>query len=265
MNKNQDKIEKLVDSSGIITHQKIVQKLRSLGWYVQISPYYKISSTESSKEFDIIAEKPFNNSPPRESSIVQFNVQLFIECKYIKQEVVFWFDEIDINKAVVLNEEKYDISIVSPQRGSGDIKMEEIPNLSSKKVAKIFSTNLNKEDVIHKAVDQCLSAKIYYDQYKPGPLFYDFVHIQEAKTKIIRFPLVVCDNFNKLKEVEFENDSFYTNSIQDNFKLELNYSYPDKKNIHIEDYFLIDFIDAEKLEDFIKNFVEKEMQEIINS
>ena len=77
----------------------MIDVLREQGWKLLISPYYYDNISNAVREI-IIAEKQFTFVDNWSQSSVQVNVQLFVECKYIKQEIVFWFDNKDIDKAV---------------------------------------------------------------------------------------------------------------------------------------------------------------------
>ena len=99
------KINTLVEESGMITHFKTTNILKKKDWSVLISPYYHDSISDSIRETDLIAEKQFNSANRHDSS-VQINIQLFVECKYINREVVFWFNEIDMKRQSMLLKKK---------------------------------------------------------------------------------------------------------------------------------------------------------------
>src|SRR3989344_2842552 len=106
-------INKLIESSGILTHKKVIDILREQGWKLLISPYYYDNISNTVREIDIIAEKQFSSfSSYSRNSSVQVNVQLFIECKYIKQEIVLWFDNKDIDRAVLKMEKNSGLMIL---------------------------------------------------------------------------------------------------------------------------------------------------------
>jgi len=249
-------IEKLINDSGIITHNKTLKILRDNEWSVLVSPYYYDSISESVRETDLVAEKQINSASRHDSS-QQINIQLFIECKYIKQEIIFWFDNIDKKKAVKSIEKETGLGIVYNEgRHSGDLSIDKFSHLQNDDVAKLFSTNTNREDVIYKAMNQCLHSQIYYRSTGKKPIANEFIRHSNSKSKIIQMPVIVCDNFEKLLRVNFDDDGSYTtDKIQNAFVLETNYR---------DEYFLIDIVDVNYLPQFLEN-VEAEMKSIMGA
>lgn len=242
MTEDNKKINTLVEESGMITHFKTADILRKKDWSVLVSPYYYDSISDSIREADLIAEKQFNSDPYHPS--VQVNAQFFIECKYIKQEVVFWFDKVDKEKAIS-NLEK-ETGLVIAHKRSGDISPNEFRHFNKELVAKLFSTNSNKEDVMYKAMNQCLHSQINYRRTGKKPILNEFMQNSEVLSHIVQYPVIVCDNFDNLLEVKFNEDgSFHTEKLENHFVLETNYR---------EDYFLIDIVDINYLDTFLANF-----------
>lgn len=262
---NEEKVKNLIDNSGIITHKKAIDILRAQGWKLSISPYYYDNIANSVREIDIIAEKPFYSATPHGSS-VQINVQLFIECKYIKQEIVFWFDNKDIDKAVSKMEKNIGLEILHKRHGT-DITKDKLHYLTSDKVAKLFLSNLNNEDIVYKAITQCLNAQIYYDQWYNNPIHWDFSRNPETSQKILKYPVVICDNFSNLIKVDFdENDSknYKVNVINSHFQVETDYIFLDKNQKAKSEYFLIDFLDIDDIDSFL-DIIKEEVGSVISA
>ena len=258
-----EKIKKLVENSGIITHYKVINNLRSKGWSILISPYYYDNTSNTIKEIDIIAEKQFDSGSSNDSS-VQINVQLFLECKYIKQEILFWFDNKDKDSAVSKIEKDTGLNILYNRSGA-DILPEKFHYLRSDKVAKLFSANANKDDVIYKAMSQSLNAKIYYDQWYNKPIAQKFLDHKRSKSKILKYPIIICDNFNKLIEIKINGNEYEPKILKNHFQLELNYTYLDKlKTLTKTDYFLIDIVDFNNIDSFLDE-IEIEIKALIHS
>ena len=247
------RINTLVEESGMITHYKTINILKKKDWSTLVSPYYHDSISDTIRETDLIAEKQFVSANRHDSS-VQINIQLFVECKYIKKEVVFWFNEIDKEKAISAMEQE--TGLVIAHKRSGDITLEEFHYFKKDSTAKLFSTNSNKEDVIYKAMNQCLHSQINYRRTGKKPIFNKFFEHREVFSKVVQYPIIVCDNFDNLLEVKFdEKGGFSTEKLKDHFTLETNYR---------EDYFLIDIVDINYLETFLENF-ESEAKSLVQS
>lgn len=260
-----EKLQSLVEKSGMVTHLKTVECLKKNGWSVVISPYYYDGTADIVKEIDIIAEKSVDSSEVRYQSSGQVNAQLFIECKYLNQEIVTWFDLVNRVKAIENLQRETGLKIA--ERRSGDILPEAFHYLRQPKVAKLFSTNINKEDPIYKGISQCLRALVYYKQWSPGPLVNAFMPHREATTRVIRYPVVVCDNFSNLKEFSAGTTTkdYSVGDIKDSFLLETNYVYFNKaKTVTIDEHYLIDFIDANRLETHLC-LIEEEVKQICKS
>ena len=257
----------LVENSGMLTHLKTVACLKKNEWSVNISSYYYDNVADLVKEIDIIAEKQFNSAEFGWHSTAPLNVQLFIECKYINKEIVFWFDTVNKDKAMEKIEEETGLQVLDGDRVSADITANQFHYLQVEKVAKLFSTNSNNEDLVYKAISQCLRAQVYYEQFANAPIANEFNDRQETSTAIMRYPVVICDNYKNLKEVEVDTETskFTVKDISDPFLLETNYVYFNKtKSATKDSHFLIDFINLDKFEPFLK-VIEIEAAAIVRS
>ncbi len=253
MTERNKRINTLVEESGMITHFKTTNVLRKKDWSVLVSPYYHDSISDSVRETDLITERQFNSANRHDSS-VQLNIQFFVECKYIKQEVVFWFDQMDKEKAISSLEKETGLNIA--YKRSGDIVTEEFHYLKNDSVAKLFSANSNREDVIYKAMNQCLHSQIYYRQRGKRPIANEFFQHRETFSTIVQYPMIVCENFANLLEVKFDEDGkFVTEELKNHFILETNYR---------DDYFLIDIVDINYLDTFLTDF-ESEAKSLVAS
>ncbi len=262
--KNSKSVNELIENSGMITHHKVINTLRNQGWTLSIAPYYYDNIANTVREIDIVAEKQFNSSDWRNQSSIQINVQLFLECKFIKQEIAFWFDNKDIDGAVVKLEKDTDLQILHNRYGA-DITIDKFHYLNKDKVAKLFSTNSNKDDVIYKALTQCLNSKIYYDQWFNRPIHHKFFEHKETTASILKYPIIVCNKFDNFLQVEFDGDNYSYDKINDNFQLEVNYTYLDKTRTKAEaEIFLIDIVNFDNLLQFL-NTIEEETKSIISA
>lgn len=54
-----EEAKKIIESSGNSFHCKVNEKIKELGWYTQVSPYYLDSIANKPREIDLIAEKSY--------------------------------------------------------------------------------------------------------------------------------------------------------------------------------------------------------------
>src|SRR5437016_5902374 len=81
-------------------HVRVASLLRANLWDVLISPYYRDNATDKAREADIIAEREFPITTPYggiNRGTLRF--RLVIECKYIAEDTLCWFDGIDRQRA----------------------------------------------------------------------------------------------------------------------------------------------------------------------
>ena len=158
-----------------------------------------------------------------------------------------------------------DLRIVHNHRHSGDIVSTDFHYLTNDKVAKLFSTNTNKEDVIYKAITQCLNSKIYYDQWSDIPINLEFSEDERTDTLIVKYPIIICENFDNLYNIDFDNGEYSSNQMKDNFQLEINYTYLDKtKTKALTEIFLIDVLNFDNTVLFLDK-LEKEIKSIMQA
>jgi len=240
-----DSIKEIIIKSGNNFHYKVVEFLKTNGWDVLVSPYYCDNITNKSRELDIIAEKLI---PVQDMGqfLGDIKIRIFVECKYIKNEVVFWFDDIDRKKA----EEFFGLNAVN---FGGNVPHYFI----NQQVAKIFSSSKTNQDndVIFKSITQSLNGLIYYKNKNIFPKEYS-----APLKKQINLPIIVCDKFDFYK---VKKDDTYE-EINDTFQIELNYSYLNENNKHETDYFLIDVINFRDLESFFDYLIREDIKIFIN-
>lgn len=245
-----DKIQELINKSGNNLHYEVVNFLREKEWDVVVSPYYNDYTYEKVKEIDILARRnyPVMDSFGKPKSFI--SIRLFIECKYINGDIVFWFDK--KNKKSV---EKRIIKDTKLSEESSYIKKHHY--WEGNDVAKLFTTNLNKEDIIYKALTQSLNSMIFFKHSNAFPAIDRRIKI----AKVFDYPVIICNSFDRLYKVDKEDKREYS-EIKSNFQLETNYTYLDKEKNSISDYFIVDVINFKYLEGFIRSLEEKEIYSI---
>jgi hypothetical protein len=234
-------ILKLIEQSGNNFHYAVVRFLRAKEWTVSVSPYYSDYVTDQSREVDIIAERSY---PVYRSPFNQFvgmiNIRLFIECKHINGEIAFWFD--NKNKANAIARITSDTPLTQDNTHT-----QKHHYLMDERVAKLFSKKLGSDqDVIYKALTQVLHAIIYDNEYHiPSMLL-------PHRRKILAhldYPVIICHSFENFYQVYEDGKDF--SRISRNFQLEVNYAYLSRAGNSKLDYFLIDMVDFNKMENFL--------------
>lgn len=247
---NMEDIKSIIQNSGNSFHCKVLNYLKDKDWYTLVSPYYTDTITDKPREIDIVAEKayPYDNAF-RKGTI---NVKLYIECKYIPQNVVFWFDNKDMEKAndwVLKN---------TPHREKNTYKdMHHYLNKDAK-VAKLFAGSSGKNlenEGIYRAMNQCLNAVVY--NRRRGSII---LSKSSNISKTIEYPVILCNSFDNFFSVGIKENN-NPKKINENFQLEVNYAYLDLKKNHRNEYFLIDVIDYYKIDEFL-SVLEKDVESI---
>jgi hypothetical protein len=95
-------ITDLISSSGNNFHAKVARWFTDNGWHVVVSPYYMDQSQSKAREIDLLAEKLWPVRDPLGHVKADIAVRLFIECKFVATDAVFWFADKDLDSALEL-------------------------------------------------------------------------------------------------------------------------------------------------------------------
>jgi len=250
MSQGLDKAKRIIAQSGNTFHCKVLKYLKEKDWTVLICPYYNDNVSSKPREIDLIAEKAFDAKDGCGTFLGTVNVKLFIECKYIPQETVFWFHDKDELKATEL------VNQMIP-KGNGHPSIMKHHYLAGvDRVAKLFADerkNSADNEIFYKALNQCLNAMVYYRNKEsiiklpPGRNGYVL--------KIINYPIIVCNSFNDLYRVEIGTDTG-PSKISEDFLLEVNYAYMTSDGNNRNEYFLIDILNFGSFDIFLEKIEE---------
>lgn len=239
-------VKDIIEKSGNTFHCKVLKFFKDQGWSVLISPYYNDNTSGKPREIDLIAEKAFKFQDSFGQFMGNVNVKLFIECKYISQKTVFWFHGKDREKAENLVER------TSPCRKDDPYTKEHHYLCGDDHVAKLFADEKAKaadNEIFYKALNQSLNALIYYRGDKNS-----IIPVRESRksyTKYtLNYPIIVCNSFDNLYRVNIETDDDPLN-INENFQLEINYAYMGQSGIDSNEYFLIDIVKFELINNLL--------------
>ena len=243
---SEDKILEIINKSGNTFHYKVVDFLRDSGWQVLVSPYYNDGFTEKPREVDIIAEKTFEIKHGISGWLGVINVRLFIECKFITNDTVFWFDKRDRERAI--ERVIFDTSLDHPERST-------LTNnhhyLNGSEVAKLFCSEKggsSETEVMFKAVTQSLNSMIYYKN-KPTITISEWADKHRPEITL-DYPIISCNSFEKFWGINMVKKDG-PNKILENFQLEVQYAYLDPGRNSKNEYYLIDVVDFNLLGKFI--------------
>lgn len=246
---SQEIAKKIIESSGNSFHSRVAQWFQANGWHVLISPYYMDQSQSKAREIDLIAERTIqiNNHFGRWAGDVV--VRLYIECKFISSHSVFWFTAKDKKAAE---------NLVCRSGGfrTNNLYTNKHHYLSScEAVAKVFSTEAKsqEQEPFYKALNQVLSAYVSM-LHRPSIVPELREHSRGIRVHL-NYPVVVCSDFSKLFRTDFFEGSAPSN-IDENFQLEVQYAYTDTENKARDDYFLIDFVAYDHLDQLCEKIIQ---------
>jgi hypothetical protein len=241
-------IQKLVDESGNGFHCKVTSFLKEKDWSTLVSPYYMDNATTKPREIDLIAEKywrdggrDFRRGP---AAVI---IKLFIECKYIPEAVVFWFSDRDVAAATEW------VTSNTPLKSKDNKYTRQHHYLASTdKVAKLFASSKMKNpdnEAIYRALNQSLNAMVSLRDSES--IIPDIRSGEIPKPASVEMPLILCNSFANFYRVDMDEQTT-PQPIEDNFQLEVNYAYRDLQGKHKSEYFLLDIVDFNKFDDYLK-------------
>lgn len=121
-------------------------------------------------------------------------------------------------------------------------------------MAKLFASNSSRaseNDPFFKALNQVLNAFV---SMRHGLPFHPDVKAQGRQVRAISipYPVIVCSSFSKLYATKFLEDA-EPNQLERNFQLEVRYAYTDKQDNSRSEYFLVDVVEFNQLEELEKS------------
>lgn len=240
----------IIASSGNSFHSRVATWFRKHGWNTLISPYYMDQSQNKAREIDLVVEKAIPISGRfGDQRLGEVIVRLYVECKYITANSVFWFTKKDMSAAKNL------VCRSGSFRADNTYTNEHHYLSTSPNVAKVFATEAksSEQDPFYKALNQVLSA--YVSMYARPPID---TNLREGRGRALQvrlnYPVVVCSGFNRLFRTDFFSDT-EPSGIEENFQLEVTYAYIDKSGNEHSDFLLVDFVDLNLIDDFCKKIV----------
>lgn len=246
MEQEKDKFLSIIQKSGHDFHLKVSNFFKEAGWDVTNSPHYNDPDSDKSREIDIEAKKEYpviyHSFGRRGEKIV---VKFYIECKYIKSPIVFWFKEKNKEKAIELAK---DNPIMEDKPDHYFNAKEKHHYVEGNEVAVEWTQENN--DVIADAKHKVLKALIV--SQNEGSEYYE-----------IKYPIIIINDLEQLAKREVGEKNY--SKINNNFQIEVNYSYKDNKKNDIKKYFLIDLVSYTLLDNFIKELESNDISMLKNN
>jgi hypothetical protein len=235
--------EDIARNSGISFNCQVATWFRKAGWAVQLSPYYVDRSTDKSREIDMLVEKSMRIPAPYGGRPKFLHVRLYVECKYVDRNVVFWFDRPDEDRTLKLLES----TGVFPPRNSYTREHRYVEK--GTQVAKLFATEHSRgdsEEPIFRTINQVLTG-FFHSRGRPQLV------VDEPEGDVVRlhYPVVVCSSFSKF----FKTTVTWQEQpapLTDRFLLEVDYSYiVNNTGANKLEFCLIDFVAFDGLQGFV--------------
>jgi len=199
---------------------------------------------DKARELDLVAEKLWPIKDGFGNEIGNVVVRLFVECKYVAAEAVFWFTPKDLQAARQL------VCRMAPFRDNNAYTDRHHYLATSQRVAKVFSSAGGKgteNEPIFKALNQALNATV---AMRARPVTHPNVTGRPGGRLVtLNYPVVVCSSFDQFYAVDFFTDG-EPQPIADNFQLEVQYAYFDQAGSSKNELFLLDFVEFGKLQQF---------------
>lgn len=235
-----DKIKSIIENSGNDLHQEVVDFLREKGWEVKSSPYYNDPATNKPREIDIIARKKFQAHDWAGDHSDYLAVRLFIECKYIRDSNLIWFENKNMAAAEDLARNN---SILR------DAHRNELQNTSTlppkihhyvreSAVAKRWDKT-GHADPLYEAMNGALNGQIFFQEHQYSEDSYP-----------VDFPLIVVNSFDNLHRRDTKNAKGYT-AVTEPFQIEVDYSYTNRESKPATGYFLLDVVAKDGLDAYL--------------
>lgn len=247
-----DKIQETINESSNNVEINTCNILANTEWNEIIeNSYYTDPVEKKFREVDLLA---INNQFLGFEDTEKNRIIFLIECKYIKDKIVLWFKNKNIDKAKTFIHRNYVFSSLNLDQYIHGTTADGKPlihhYLENNKVAKkwdyvrwdyeVEKKIKEPQDIIGNSINQLTNALYFFSRQSE---FY--------KNKSSIFPILVVNNYNNIFQVK-ENGGYV--NINSHFQFEIEYSI--KINDHgTEDFYqLIDVVSVDELKNFINYF-----------
>ena len=237
-------VTQLIEGSGNNFHAKVARWFHANDWHTVVSPYYMDQTQDKARELDLVVEKLWPIGGAFGQHLGDVVVRLFVECKFVAAEAVFWFAPKNSDAATSL------VCRLGPFRANNAYTFKHHYMAKSPTVAKLFASSNAKaqeNEPFYKALNQALNATVAMRSQSPSHP--SLVGRRQGKVVTLNYPVVVCSSFAQLYAVDFLADSEPA-AIRENFQLEVQYAFHDRSGTQRDEYFLLDFVEFDQLTKF---------------
>ena len=259
MAKKKTAVEEIMEKSGNGFHTRVVNLLREQKWTTLVSPYYSDNFTDKPREIDIIAERKFDVNDFISDWLGTLNIRLFVECKFVTGDTVFWFDNKDVARAT-----ERIMADTGMEHPNHNINIQELHYFSDVPVAKLFSSEKSRgedNELMNKAINQNLNALVYYRNRTD--LIPNDPHFRNQVLRRVSYPIIVVNSYEHFFRTSMADSTGKVEPITEPFQLEVNYAYVDKERTGRNEYFLIDVVSFDKLPEFLAMMEKTDIKAVI--
>jgi len=226
-------------------HSKVVKTFRAKGWHTRVSPYYLDGATNRAREIDLIAERFWNPFGLPGKLSLRLHTKLFVECKYVSENTVFWFDEKDSAAA-----RRWLVENTPLPNPDNAYTARHHYVAGEPMVAKLFETKARstEREYMYKALNQALHSMVYLR--RKGSII-PAERLDHRPSFVVEYPVIVVNSFEKFFRVNMGNLNEVT-PIDANFLLEVNYAFLDASKKDRNEYFLIDVVSLDRIDAFFE-------------
>jgi len=242
------RLKKIILESGNNLHLEVVKTLEEKDWQVDLSAYYYDDTANKPREIDIVARKKIRYIPSQRGKPITdwrpytFQVFLFIECKYFKNEIAFRIHPTTRNKEAVACEGM-----------NKDEVLEDVGNLHHylkvSSIAQLYDTI--DQDAVFNAITQPVKSLTFFKDRQGAQGLY--------------YPITIYSGIDGVyalhgkKQTEENLDAL---KLEDYTIVGLDYSYRSPVSQQLRtNYFFVDFLHKDRLSDLLKT-IDNETQAV---
>lgn len=237
-----DKVTRMLTAGGSRFHASVVRAFRGASWDVSVSPYYLDASSNKSREIDLVVEKSWDVRHRDGQSVTRLRLRLFVECKYVAQQSLLWFDRLDRSAA------RRWLCHHSPLRENNAYTDKHHYLSSSDEAAKLFESDpsgRSDRGSLYGAINQVLHAMVYLRgvstinrEDEPWP------------EELVELPVIVCNDFSSMWRTDVDGPE-EASRIEDCFMLDVDYAYLSQQGRRVHENFLLDVVAFDQLQSFL--------------